>query len=137
MQNKWDERFFQLAETVATWSKDKTKVGCVLISPDRTQVSYGYNGFPRGIKDDQRLTSENKNQLMVHAEINAILNAKANLVGWTLYCTKFPCIECSKAIIQSHFKRIVVKSRTGGSWADSQQLAYDLIKESKIIISEV
>lgn len=137
MQNKWDKRFYELAETVATWSKDKTKVGCVLISPDKTKISYGYNGFPRGIKDDQRLTSKDKNQLITHAELNAILNSVTNLKDWTLYATKFPCVDCAKAIIQSCFKRIVVKSRTGGDWTQSQQLAYDIIKEANIIISEV
>lgn len=137
MQDKWDKRFYKLAETVATWSKDKTKVGCVLISPNKTKISYGYNGFPQGIKDDKRLTLENKNQLIMHAELNAILNSTANLKDWTLYATKFPCIDCAKAIIQSRFKRIVVKSRIEGTWAQSQQLAYELIKEANIIILEV
>lgn len=135
--SKWDLRFLGIAEAVSEWSKDTTKVGAVLISPDRTQISYGYNGFARGIADDERLSAENKNLFMVHAEINAIFNAKIDLKDWTLYATKFPCIECAKAIIQSHLKRIVVKARFESKWIDSQNLAYNLLKEANIIVEEV
>ena len=41
------------------------------------------------------------------AELNAILNATADLRGATLYTSLFPCNECCKAIIQSGISRIV------------------------------
>jgi deoxycytidylate deaminase len=51
----WDARFMALAEHVAGWSKDpSTKVGAVIVSPDRRQLTTGYNGFPQGIADDAR-----------------------------------------------------------------------------------
>lgn len=44
---------------------------------------------------------------VVHAELNAILNATQSLQGCTIYVSLFPCNECSKAIIQSGIKEIV------------------------------
>jgi dCMP deaminase len=42
----WDRYFLGVAEAVAQASKDpSTKVGSVIVRPDRTFVSFGYNGF--------------------------------------------------------------------------------------------
>jgi deoxycytidylate deaminase len=39
------------------WSKDpSTKVGAVIVRPDLTVASIGYNGFPRGMSDDPHST---------------------------------------------------------------------------------
>jgi len=47
----WHDRFFAMADLVGSWSKDpSTKVGAVIIRPDRTIASVGYNGFPRGVE---------------------------------------------------------------------------------------
>ena len=52
IDEKWDRRFLALAEHVADWSKDpSTKTGAVIVRPDRTIASMGYNGFPRGMAD--------------------------------------------------------------------------------------
>jgi len=53
MSSKWDARFLRLAREVASWSKDRsTKVGAVIVTEDKTPGPYGYNGFPRMIKDE-------------------------------------------------------------------------------------
>lgn len=111
MTKSWDRRFIRLAAHIASWAKDpSTKVGAVIVRPDRTIVSHGYNGFPRGVRDiparlDDRPT---KYAMTVHAELNAILTAKEPLNGYTLYVTPlFPCANCAGAIIQSGIKRIV------------------------------
>ena len=53
MSDKWDERFLDLATHISGWSKDpSTKVGCVVVGEDREIRSTGFNGFPRGISDD-------------------------------------------------------------------------------------
>lgn len=137
--SKWDKRFYHLAKETSEWSKDESKVGCVLISPDRKQINYGYNGFPSNIKDDKRLKSPSiKNKLTVHAEINAILNSKKDLTNWTLYCNKFPCLDCAKIITQSGVRTVIVSKRKAGSkWFESQNLAYNLMFESGIEIKEV
>ena len=54
--NGWDRKFIDMAVLVSSWSKDpSTKVGCVIADSDHAQLSEGFNGFPRGIADDERL----------------------------------------------------------------------------------
>lgn len=110
---KWDERYLQIAKLVSTWSKDpSTKVGAVAVGGKGQILSQGYNGFPRGIKDDSRYDDkETKYRMVVHAEMNCIYNASyhgVNLQGATLYVYGLPmCNECAKAIIQVGISRIV------------------------------
>jgi dCMP deaminase len=98
MINKWDTRFLDLAALVASWSKDpSTKVGAVIVRPDRTVASLGYNGFPRGVADTESRYEdrETKYQLVVHAEANAIISAGESVKGMTMYGTLFPCCDCA------------------------------------------
>ena len=54
---------------------------------------------------------ETKYAYVVHAELNAILNAKGkDLTGCSIYVALFPCNECAKAIIQSGIKEVVYLS---------------------------
>ena len=76
--DKWNSRFMDLARLVAGWSKDtSTKVGCVIIGPDKEIRSTGYNGFPRGVDDTIPAGHERpaKYDFTEHAERNAIYNA--------------------------------------------------------------
>lgn len=76
-------------------------------------VGIGYNGLPTGLSDDafpwerEGDFQTTKYAYVVHAELNAILNATQSLQGCTIYVSLFPCNECSKAIIQSGIKEIV------------------------------
>lgn len=113
MNSKWDKRFIKLAQEVASWSKDpSTQVGAVLVRPDRTIASVGYNGFPRGVEDHEELYEDRSKKYprVVHAELNAVLSANGDTKGNTLYCTLYPCSECAKAIIQTGIKTVVVTS---------------------------
>ena len=52
MSSSWDHYFMDLAKLAASRSKDQsTKLGCVIVGPDREIRSTGYNSFPRGIDD--------------------------------------------------------------------------------------
>lgn len=109
----WDEYFMGVAMLSAQRSKDpSTQVGCCIVS-DKRIVAVGYNGMPRGCDDSEfpwgrdGAPLESKYLYVVHAELNAILNATADLRGATLYTSLFPCNECCKAIIQSGISRIV------------------------------
>ena len=52
-----------------------------------------------------------KYPFVVHAELNAILNAKGkDLSGCKIYVALFPCNECAKAIIQSGISEVVYLS---------------------------
>ena len=92
--SKWDARFLELAVHISNWSKDpSTKVGSVIVSPDRRVLSMGYNGFPRGVVDTvERLEDrETKLRYVSHAERNALDNVDQDLRGCILYCTLQPC----------------------------------------------
>ena len=52
VSNKWDQRFLDIAKLVSTWSKDpSTQTGAVIVRPDRSVVSLGFNGFPKAMLD--------------------------------------------------------------------------------------
>lgn len=113
----WDEYFMGMAHLAAFRSKDpNTQVGACIVNPQNRVVGLGYNGFPRGCDDDlyswQREGEflETKYPYVVHAELNAILNAIQNLQGCTIYVSLFPCNECAKAIIQAGIRRVVFES---------------------------
>ena len=68
--NNWDRKFLSAAALVASWSKDpSTKVGCIITDDDHNQLAGGFNGFPRGVSDNERLHDrETKLKIVVHAE---------------------------------------------------------------------
>lgn len=110
----WDEYFMGLAHLSAKRSKDpSTQVGATIVDSQKKIVGIGYNGFPSGVSDDEMPWTrdgeflETKYPYVVHAELNAILNATTKLHGCTIYVSLFPCHECAKAIIQSGIKEIV------------------------------
>ena len=113
----WDEYFMALAHLSAVRSKDpSTQVGAVIVDSNNRVVGLGYNGFPRGC-DDNIFPWEREGEFLdtkyadvVHAELNAILNANKLIENCRLYVSLFPCNECSKAIIQSGIKEIIYES---------------------------
>ena len=108
----WDEYFMGIAMLAAKRSKDpSTQVGACIVSQDNIIISTGYNGMPAGCSDDEfpwgREGEDTKYPYVVHAELNAILNANGrDLRGSKLYVALFPCNECAKAIIQSGVKEV-------------------------------
>ena len=111
----WDRYYLQFAKHVSTASKDpSTKVGAVLVDAQGRVVGTGYNGFPRGVDDseDRYNNRELKYELVVHAEINAILTAGDKARGGTLYVypgfgSPSMCTGCAKCAIQAGVKRVV------------------------------
>ena len=114
----WDDYFMGVALLAAERSKDpSTQVGACIVDADKRILSTGYNGFPHGCSDDDfpwnrdEAKGETKYQFVVHAELNAILNARGkSLAGSTLYVGLFPCHECAKAIIQAGIKEVIYLS---------------------------
>ncbi|VEU80799.1 deoxycytidylate deaminase [Haploplasma axanthum] len=113
----WEEYFMGVASLSAQRSKDpNTQVGACIVNDEKRIISIGYNGFPRGASDDtfpwekEGGVVDTKYAYVVHAEANAILNARTTVSGSTVYVTLFPCHECTKLIIQSGIKEIVYAS---------------------------
>jgi len=133
---KWDKRFLRLAKFIVDdqWSKDpSTKVGSCIIRPDKTVASLGFNGLPKNMSDiDEYLSNrEEKYPRIIHAEMNAILNAKEQLDGYCLYCYPLsPCDRCAVHIIQKGIKRVVVPGNFyNDRWLDSNNKAIQYFKE--------
>jgi dCMP deaminase len=106
------QKYLTLAKSIAlTFSKDpSTKVGVVIVRPDNTVASVGYNGFPKGYLDlpEEYLDRDYKVAHIVHAEANAITHARENLSGSTIYVWPLmPCRECMKLIAASGIKKVV------------------------------
>lgn len=142
MSEKWDRRFLHMANHVATWSKDPgTKCGAVIVRPDKTVSSVGFNGFPKGCSDTETLYQDRELKLarVVHAEVNAILHAREALNGYTMYT--WPggigpsCDRCTTNIIQAGIIRVVHLEDTsafGSRWAESIQRGLDMYKEAGV-----
>jgi dCMP deaminase len=134
-QHKWDLRFLELAEFIASWSKDpSTQTGAVIVD-DRSVVSVGFNGFARGVKDTpERLNNrELKYKLIVHCERNAILFAKRSLDKCTLYTWPFmSCAPCAALVIQSGIKRCVAPKSDNPRWLADFKLTEMMYKEAGI-----
>lgn len=132
--DSWDNRFLSLTSLVASWSKDpSTKVGAVIVDEKNRILALGFNGFPRGISDDDRLQDRNtKYEMIVHAEINAILQGK-DVEGATLYSTFFPCPRCAAVIIQAGIKRVVSQANVSDlRWKESRELSESLLREAGV-----
>ena len=124
--NKWDERFMELAETVAGWSscfQENRQIGAVIVK-DKRIMTTGYNGAPSGIKNCKErgeclrrklnIPSGTQHEVTyaVHAEQNAIIQAARmgiNIDGGSLFCTHQPCSTCAKMIINAGLRRVVYK----------------------------
>ena len=126
-QEKWDKRFLGLSEHVSRWSKDpSTKVGAI-ITKDIKVVSLGYNGLPQQVRDMPEILGNRplKYKHIIHAETNAILTAKIDLTGSTIYTFPFlPCTRCASMIAQAGIKRVVSVVCKDEKWKDR-------LKESK------
>ncbi len=136
MNDKWHLRFLSLADSIATWSKDPSRgVGAVIVSPMRQVLATGYNGLPRGFEDNiERLQRPIKYDLIVHAEINAIVQCARNGVSpvdATMYSSFSPCIHCSLAIVQAGISKVVTKQIDSGDehWNDSIEKSLMLFEE--------
>ena len=145
LSEKWDIRFVELAKHISTWSKDpSTKVGCVVVGEDREIRSTGFNGFPRGIKDDEErlLDRELKYPLICHAEENAIMHAArigVSLKGSTAYITWPPCSRCARSLIQSGIKEIIYPSpeEIPERWLDDFNISNNMISEAGVIVRTI
>ena len=140
INSKWDTRFMKLAREISTWSKDpSSKIGAVIVNDDRRILATGYNGFPKGIGDtEERLNDrEQKYPRIVHAEMNALMNALYNGVSVknaTIYVYGLPvCPECTKSIISAGIKRIVISPDPYvyiTPWTEKwKNVSYEMIKE--------
>lgn len=139
---KWDLRFLALAKHVSDWSKDpSTHIGVVIVR-DRQVQATGYNGFPKGIADDERLHDRPvKYAHVVHGEMNAIIQAGRDARGATLYLYGLPgppCANCAKHIITAGITRVVSrKGEYAERWTEEFRLSLDMFAEAGVEYREL
>jgi dCMP deaminase len=132
----------QLTKHYASWSKDRsTGVGAVIVNEENTDLVKGYNGFPRGIDDDVDARHEKpaKYTWTEHAERNAIYKAAREGIstnGCKMYVNYFPCVDCSRAIIQSGIKTLIAPEPdlTHHKWGESWKVAVEMLTEAGVEI---
>ncbi len=144
MLDKWDQRFMDLANFVAAWSKDpSTQVGAVIANPHTKRVvSMGYNGFPSGVGDhEHRLENrEIKYEMIVHAETNALLFAGPAAENCTLYVTPLPpCARCGVVIIQAGIQRVVapIPNKSKEHWNTQSEISEQMFSEAGVELEYV
>lgn len=144
MQDKWVKRMLGLAAHIAEWSKDpSTKVGAVIADSHNRIVSLGFNGFAKGVEDlPERLNNrELKYEMVVHAEVNAILFADRALHDCSLFVHPLPpCSRCAAVIIQSGIKAVYTPKITGDNvqrWKDSCLIAEQMFADAGVTLRYV
>lgn len=142
-QEKWDLRFLSLAKEIASWSKDpSTQTGAVIVDKDRKVVSVGYNGFPSKLNDrPTRLENrETKYSMIIHCEMNAVLNSATSVDDCTLYTWPFiSCDRCAVHMIQAGITTVVapvLPSHLEDRWKDSVSKTKSYFKEAGINVRE-
>lgn len=99
-----------LAEQAATRSADpRTRVGALAVGQDNAISATGYNGLPYGVLDTPANWQE-KNLHVIHAEENVVAHAARHgrpLRGDTVYTTMFPCLRCTRMLVQCGIVRVV------------------------------
>jgi len=138
----WDDYFISIATLIAGRSTClRRHVGAVVVK-DKRVLATGYNGAPRGfahcsevgcIRQAREVPPGERHELCrgIHAEQNAIVQAAAfgvSIAGAALYCTHFPCVLCTKLIINAGLTRLVA----AGTYPDS--LSRAMLEEASIEI---
>ena len=134
----WDEYFMAQSHLLSLRSTcSRLSVGATIVK-DKRIVSGGYNG---SIKGDEHCIDvgckvvEGHCVRTIHAEINAILQCSKFGVGTegaTIYVTHFPCLNCTKSIIQAGIKEICYAN-------DYRNNEYDreLLEKSGVVVRKI
>jgi len=119
----WDSYFLSIARLIGSRSTClRRQVGAVVVK-DKRILSTGYNGAPQGFKHCSevgcvraagKVPPGERHELCrgIHAEQNAVVQAAAfgvSISGASLYCTHFPCVLCTKILINAGIRRLVVR----------------------------
>lgn len=131
-----------------TYSKDRSsKIGALILGTNGEPLSWGYNGFPRGVDDsvDERYERPLKYLWTEHAERNAIYNAARSghrLLGASMYVTTLcPCPDCARGTAQTGISTLYLESCAfdgsnprATAWLDNWPVSKQLLTEAGVQI---
>lgn len=113
-RQNWHQYFMNLAELAAERSTcDRANVGAIIVNKENRIVATGYNGsvgkktphcdeVGHAMRDDHCIAT-------LHAELNCITYCAKEgipIKDCVIYVTHFPCLNCTKAIIQSGITKV-------------------------------
>lgn len=144
-QLTWDRYFLTLARDAACKSKDpSTKTGAVIVRPDNSICSIGYNGFPMKMPDsiEHYRNREEKLSRIIHCEMNALLFSRdASHAGYTLYTWPFiSCDRCFVHMVQAGITRFVAPTPTDEQlerWSKQFERTKQYARECNVEIVEL
>jgi dCMP deaminase len=135
-----DLDYIEKARIHSRFSPDpSTKTGCVLVRDGRI-VALGYNRLPHGVEEtDARLLDRPvKLEMMIHAEVIALLSAGDAAVGATAYMNPWPpCAPCAGLMIEVGVSRVVAPAPTHEQrerWGDSFDLMQTMFNEAGVTL---
>lgn len=140
MKHSWQKYFLELAEQVATRSKDpSTKVGCVIATEDKVVVATGYNGIPRDVLDKpERMERPAKYLWTSHAEENAVAMAArvgSRLRGGHAFVTHMPCCRCARMLIQAGISTVYCGGGTTSMPPEEFKVAKQMFWEAGVLVN--
>lgn len=97
----------------ALWARvrspdQSTRHGAIITDKRGRPLASGFNGFPMGCEDHlMPQTRPDKYDVIIHSELNAILNSKKDLEGSIVYVSGPPCNNCIAAMMQVGVSKII------------------------------
>lgn len=108
----WQEYYANQSILLASRSTcTRLSVGALIVRDNRV-IASGYNGSVSGEThciDEGCLIQEGHCVRTIHAEVNAVIQcAKYGIAtqGSEVYVTHFPCLNCTKTLIQAGIKKV-------------------------------
>ncbi|MDY7221861.1 ComE operon protein 2 [Halalkalibacterium halodurans] len=134
----WDQYFMAQSHLLALRSTcTRLMVGATIVR-DKRIIAGGYNGSISGgphCIDEGCYVVEGHCIRTIHAEVNALLQcAKFGVPteGAEIYVTHFPCVNCTKAIIQSGIKKVYYATDYKNS-----PYAEELFRDAEVDVEQV
>lgn len=149
--DSWDDYFMRIADTVASKSKDRSiKCGCVVVGEGNAILTTGYNGFPRGVDDENEEYHKRPAKYVwtEHDARNAIYSAARNgikLLDSRIYLNTHPCHDCARAIYQAGIIEVIIPTNNDAlleekelrtDWKKSCANAREIFKAGNIMVTE-
>ena len=146
--NEYDMIFMWKVDMISCISDDpRKKVGAIIGCPDGSIVGMGFNDLRPGTENREEILNnkERKNEVIIHAERNAIDNAlnspNSSSIDWSIcsiYVSFAPCEKCARYIIQTDMRRVVFpKMDPSSSWRESAEQAKELMSNAGLELVEV
>jgi len=150
-EKTWDAYFMEMAYLVASKSKDRSMTcGCVLVGEGNVVTATGYNGFPRGVDDDNEAYHQRPTKYIwtAHDAQNAIFNAArsgSKTLDSRAYLSAHPCQDCARALVQAGIVEVIIPTKEEDpffqldrwdDWEESFNNARAIFKAGHVMVTE-